>query len=183
MQISKDLNEGQTSWKMIHYISLMSMIEEKDIYFSNDSNYRNLSDCFSSTRGEAKNVVFPKRYCRKRQYLELSFCGRKEYAQLWIRSKSRRTSILMYHLEDFVNPTECNFDGYQLLHFIWQKKMKGVIEVRIVNHIQRTIYWWSWQKIFLSVYLDDVKLNGRKKFQEWSWKILARFVKDKFMSG
>ena len=120
------------------------MIEEKDIYFSNDSNYRNWNDCFSSARRETKNVVFPHIGCRKRQYLELSFR---------IRSRTRRTSILMYHLEDFVNPTECNLYGYQLLHFIWKKKRKEVIEVRMMSHIR-----WS-------IYSFDKKINERS---HWS---------------
>ena len=96
----------------------------------------------------------------------------------WIRLPRHKWPKLWSSMEDPVVPLERNLYGHPLAGLFWERQFEKVL----LKHGWEKIPNWEClfvhreKRLFLSVYVDDIKLAGKKQNLDPMWKILNKEV-------
>ena len=97
-----------------------------------------------------------------------------ESPDIWIRLPKHKWPTSWSSVEDPVVPRERNLYGHPLAGLLWEKQFVKVL----LQHGWEKVSNWeclfvhSQKGLFLSVYVDDIKLAGKKQNIDPMWKIL-----------
>ena len=104
--------------------------------------------------------------------------SKSEFPDFWIRLPRHRWPKSRSNIEDPVVPLERNVYGHRL---------PGLLRERQFEEVLLELGWWqvpNWeclfvhrkQELFLSVYVDDIKMTGKKQNMAPMWKNLMKDV-------
>ena len=80
-------------------------------------------------------------------------------SSIWIRLSKHKWPKSLSSMEDPVVPSERNLYGHRLAGLLWERQTEKVL----LEH--------DWEKgLFLSVYVDGIKLTGKKQNINPTWK-------------
>ena len=103
---------------------------------------------------------------------------KSECPDIWIRLPRHKWPKSWSSMEDPVVPLERNLYGHPLAGLLWER------------HFEKVLLKYGWEKVsnweclfvhrekglFLSVYVDDIKLSGKKQNIDPMWKVLNKEV-------
>ena len=100
-----------------------------------------------------------------------------ECTDIWTRLPKRKWPKSWSSMEDPVDPLERNLYRHLLAGLLWERQFENVL----------LKYGWekvpNWEclfvgerRLFLSVYVDDIKLAGKKQNINPTWRILMKDV-------
>ena len=83
----------------------------------------------------------------------------------------------MFLHEDPVVPLERNLYGHPLAGLLWERQLESSIGTRLGESSKLGMFFFSREKrMVLFVYVDDIKLAGKKENISPTWKILMKDV-------
>ena len=103
---------------------------------------------------------------------------KSECPDIWIRLPRHKWPKSWSSMEDPVVPLERNLYGHPLAGLLW----KGNLRKSCSNTVGRRFSNWERlfvhreEGLFLSVYVDDIKLAGKKQNINPMWKVLNKEV-------
>ena len=103
---------------------------------------------------------------------------KSEYPDIWIRLPRHKWLKSWSSMEDSVVPLERNLYGHPLAGLLWE----GQFEKIPLKHGWEKVSNWEClfvhreKGLFLSVYVDDIKLAGKKQNLDPMWKVLNKEV-------
>ena len=103
---------------------------------------------------------------------------KSECPDIWMRLPRHRWPKSLSSMEDPVVPLERNLYGHPLAGLLWERQFEKVL----LKHGWEKIPNWEClfvhreKGLFLSVYVDDIKLAGKKHNIDPMWKILNKEV-------
>ena len=103
---------------------------------------------------------------------------KSECPDIWMRPPRHKWPISWSSMEDPVVPLERNMYGHPLAGLSWERQFEKIL------------FKYGWEKVsnweclflhrlkglFLSVYVDDIKLAGKKQNIDPMWKVLNKEV-------
>ena len=101
-----------------------------------------------------------------------------ECPDIWIRLPRHKMPKSCSSMEDPVVPLERNLHGHPLTGLLWERQFEKIL----LQHGWEKVFNWECffvhlQKgFFLSVYVDDIKLAGKKQNLNPMWKVLNKEV-------
>ena len=96
-----------------------------------------------------------------------------ECPDIWIRLPRHKWPESWSSMEDPVVPLERNLYGHPLAGLLWERQF----EKFLLKHGWEKIPNWECEKgLFLSVYVDDIKLAGKKQNLDPMWNVLNKEV-------
>ena len=120
--------------------------------------------------------LYPSKNGRCSQIIENSKIGVSRY--IWIRLPRHKWPKSWSSMEDPVVPLERNLYGHPLAGLLWERQFEKVL----LKHGWEKIPNWEClfvhreKGLFLSVYVDDIKLAGKKHNIDPMWKVLNKEV-------
>ena len=99
---------------------------------------------------------------------------KSECPDIWIRLPRHKWPKSWSSMEDPVVPLERNFYGHPLAGLLWERQFEKIL----LKHGWEKIPNWEClfvhrvKGLFLSVYVDDIKLAGKKQNLDPMWKLL-----------
>ena len=109
---------------------------------------------------------------------ELLKIPKSECPDNWIRQPRHKWPKSWSNIEDPVVPLERNLYGHPLAGLLWERQFEKVL----LKHGWEKIPNWEClfvhreKGLFLSVYVDDIKLAGKKQNLDPMWKVLNKEV-------
>ena len=103
---------------------------------------------------------------------------KSECPDIWIRLPRHKWPKSWSSMEDPVVPLERNLHGHPLAGLLWERQFEKVL----LKHGWEKIPNWEClvvhreKGLFLSVYVDDIKLAGKKHNIDPMWKVLNKEV-------
>ena len=102
---------------------------------------------------------------------------KSECPDIWIRLPRHKWPKSWSSMEDPVVPLERNLYGHPLAGLLWERQFEKIL----LKHGWEKIPNWEClfvhrEKGFLSVYVDDIKLAGKKHNLDPMWKVLNKEV-------
>ena len=103
---------------------------------------------------------------------------KSECPDIWIRLPRHKWPKSWSSMEDPVVPLERNLYGHLLAGLLWERQFEKVL----LKHGWEKIPNWEClfvhceKGLFLSVYVDDIKLTGKKHNIDPMWKVLNKEV-------
>ena len=101
-----------------------------------------------------------------------------ECPDIWIRLPRHRWPNSCSSMEDPVVPLERNLYGHPLAGLLWERQFEKIL----LKHGWEKVSNWECLSVhgekvlFLSVYVDDIKLAGKKQNIDPMWKVLNKEV-------
>ena len=103
---------------------------------------------------------------------------KSECPDIWIRIPRHKWPKSWSSMEDPVVPLERNLYGHPLARLLWERQFEKIL----LKHGWEKIPNWEClfvhreKRLFLSVYVDDIKLAGKKQNLDPMWKLLNKEV-------
>ena len=103
---------------------------------------------------------------------------KSECPDIWIRLPRHKWPKSWSSMEDPVVPLERNLYGHLLAGLLWEKQFEKIL----LQHGCEKVSNWEClfvhreKKLFLSVYVDDIKFVGKKQSIDPMWKVLNKEV-------
>ena len=103
---------------------------------------------------------------------------KSECPDIWIRLPRHKWPKSWSSMEDPVVPLERNLYGHPLAGLLWERQFEKVL----LKHGWEEIPNWEClfvhreKGLFLSVYVDDIKLTGKKQNLDPMWKVLNKEI-------
>ena len=103
---------------------------------------------------------------------------KSECPDIWIRLLRHKWSKPWSSMEDPVVPLERNLYGHPLAGLLWERQFEKIL----LKHGWEKIPNWEClfvhrqKRLFLSVYVDDIKLAGKKQNIDPMWKVLNKEI-------
>ena len=103
---------------------------------------------------------------------------KSECPDIWIRPPRHKWPKSWSSMEDPVVPLERNLYGHLLVGLLWEKQFEKIL----LQHCWEKVPNWECffvhreKGLFLSVYVDDIKLAGKKQNLDPMWKVLNKEV-------
>ena len=103
---------------------------------------------------------------------------KSECPDIWIRLPRHKWPKSWSSMEDPVVPLERNLYGHPLVGLLWERQFEKIL----LKHVWEKIPNWEClfvhreKGLFLSVYVDDIKLAGKKQNLDPMWKLLNEEV-------
>ena len=103
---------------------------------------------------------------------------KSECPDIWIRLPRHKWPKSWSSMEDPVVPLERNLDGHPLKGLLWERQFENIL----LKHGWEKIPNWECffvhceKGLFLSVYVDDIKLAGKKQNLVPMWQLLNKEV-------
>ena len=103
---------------------------------------------------------------------------KSECPHIWIRLPRHKWPKSWSSLEDPVVPLERNLYGHPLAGLLWERQFEKIL----LKYGWEKVSKWEClflnreKRLFLSVYVDDIKLAGKKHNLELMWKVLNKEV-------
>ena len=129
--------------------------------------------------GQATDAVSVKTLVKVEDAHKLLKIPKSECPDIWIRlPRHKRPKTNMVQKEDTVVPLERNLYGHPLAELSWERQFEKIL----LNHGWEKIPYWECLSVhrerglFLSVYVDDIKLAGKRQNLDPMWKLLNKEV-------
>ena len=103
---------------------------------------------------------------------------KSECPDIWVRPPRHKWPKSWSSVEDPVVPLERNLYGHPLARLLWERQL----EKNLLQHGWEKVSKWEClfvhreKGLFLSVYVDDIKLAGKKQIIDPMWKVLNKEV-------
>ena len=101
-----------------------------------------------------------------------------ECPDIWIRPPKHRWPKSWSSMEDRVDPLERNLYGHLLAELLWERQFEKIslkYGLEMVSNWE-CLFVHRERRLFLSVYVDDIKLVGKKQNIDPRWKVLNKEV-------
>ena len=101
-----------------------------------------------------------------------------ECPDIWFRLPRHKWPTSWSSVEDPVVPLERNLCGHPLAGLVWERQFEKIL----LQHGWEKVSNWEClfvhrqEGLFLSVYVDDIKLAGKKQNTDPMWKVLNKDV-------
>ena len=128
----------------------------------------------SGCAGQAADAVSAYTQVKKWKMLQkLLKIPKSKCPHIWIRLLRHKWPKSWSSIEDPVVPLERNLYGHPLAGLLWERQFK---KIYLKYGWERVSNWeclfvYREKKIFLCVYVDDIKLNGKKENIDPMWKV------------
>ena len=101
---------------------------------------------------------------------------KSECPDIWIRLPRHRWPKSWSRMEDSVVPLERNLYGHPLAGLSWERQCEKVLLQHGCGKVPNCEYLFVHREkgLFLSVYVDDIKLAGKKQNINLMWKVLNK---------
>ena len=103
---------------------------------------------------------------------------KSECPDIWIRLRRHKWPKSWSSMEDPVVPLERNLYGQPLAGLLWERQFEKIL----LNYglekvsIRECLFVHRQKRLFLSVYVDDIKLAGKKQNINPMWKVLNKEI-------
>ena len=102
---------------------------------------------------------------------------KSECPYIWIRLPRHKRPKSWSSIEDPVVPLERNLYSHPLAGLLWERQFEKILLQYGWEQVSRNAYSYNVKKgLFLSVYVDDIKLAGKKQNIDPMWKLLNKEV-------
>ena len=103
---------------------------------------------------------------------------KSECPDIWIRLPRHKWPKSWSSIEDPVVPLERNLYGHPLAGLLWERQFENILLKYGWEKISNCecLFVLREKKLFLSAYVDDIKLTGRKQNINPMWKLLLKEV-------
>ena len=128
--------------------------------------------------GQAADAVSAKTQVKMEYGHKLLKIPKSECPDIWIRIPRHKWPKLWSSMEDPVVPLERNLYGHPLAGPLWERQFEKIL----LKHGWEKIPNWECvfvhreKGLFLTVYVDDIKLAGKKQNLDPMWKLLNKEV-------
>ena len=101
---------------------------------------------------------------------------KSECPDIWIRLPRHKWPKSWSSMEDPVVPLERNLYGHPLAGLLWARQFEKILSKYGWEKVSNWECLFSHREkgLFLSVYVDDVKLAGKKQHIDQMWKVLIQ---------
>ena len=133
---------------------------------------------FPGCDGQAADAVSAYTQVKMEDAHKLFQIPKSECPDIWIRQPRHKWPKSWSSMEDPGVPLERNLYGHRLAGLLWEKQLEKIL----LKHGWEKIPNWEClfvhrvQRLFLSVYVDDIKLAGKKHNIDPMWKTLNKEV-------
>ena len=117
--------------------------------------------------GQAADAVSAYTQVKMEDAHKLLKIPKSECRDIWIRLPRHKWPKSWSSIEDPVVPLERNLYGHPLTGLLWERQFEKNWECLFVHREKG---------LFLSVYVDDIKLAGKKQNLDPMWKLLNKEV-------
>ena len=117
--------------------------------------------------GQAADAVSAKNQVTMEDAPKLLKIPKSECPDIWIRLPRHKWPKSWSSMEDPAVPLERNLYGHPLAGLLWERQFDKILECLFVHRDKG---------LFLSVYVDDIKLAGKKENLDPMWKLLNKEV-------
>ena len=100
---------------------------------------------------------------------------KSECPDIWIRPPNHKWPKSWSSMEDPVVPLERNLYGHPLAGLLWERQFEKVLRLGKSSNLG-TLFRESRKGLFLSMYVDDIKMAGKKQNLDPMWKVLMKDV-------
>ena len=128
--------------------------------------------------GQAADAVSAYTQVKMEDAPKLLKIPKSDCPDIWIRLPRHKWPKSWSSMEDPVVPLERNLYGHPLAGLLWERQFENIL----LKHGWEKIPNWECpfvhrQKgLFLSVYVNDIKLTGRQQISDPMWKVLNKEV-------
>ena len=128
--------------------------------------------------GQAADAVSAYTQVKMEDAHKLLKIPKSECPDIWIRLPRHKWPKSWSSMEDPVVPLERNLYGHPLAGLLWERQFEKIL----LKHDWEKIPNWEClfvhreKGLFLSVYVDDIKLPGKKHNIDPMWKVLHKEV-------
>ena len=128
--------------------------------------------------GQAADAVSAYTQVKMEDAHKLLKIPKSECPDIWIRLPRHKRPKSWSSMEDPVVPLERNLYGHPLAGLLWERQFEKIL----LKHGWEKIPNWEClfvhreKGLFLSVYVDDIKLAGKKQNLDPMWKLLNKEV-------
>ena len=128
--------------------------------------------------GQAADAVSAYTQVKMEDAHKLLKIPKSECPDIWIRLPRHKWPKSWSSMEDPVVPLERNLYGHPLAGLLWERQFEKIL----LKHGWEKIPNWEClfvhreKGLFLSVYVDDIKLAGKKQNLDPMWKVLNKEV-------
>ena len=128
--------------------------------------------------GQAADAVSAKTQVKMEDAHKLLKIPKSECPDIWIRLPRHKWPKSWSSMEDPVVPPEPNLHGHPLAGLLWERQFEKIL----LKHGWEKIPNWEClfvhreKELFLSVYVEDIKLAGKKQNLDPMWKLLNKEV-------
>ena len=128
--------------------------------------------------GQAADAVSAYTQVKMEDAHKLFKIPKSECPDIWIRLPRHKWPKSWSSMEDPVVPLERNLYGHPLAGLLWERQFEEIL----LKHGWEKITNWEClvvhreKGLFLSVYVDDIKLAGKKQNLDPMWKVLNKEV-------
>ena len=122
--------------------------------------------------------VQPAKFTGRTIFMSIFKIPKSECPDIWIRLPRHKWPKSWSSMEDPVVPLERNLYGHPLAGPLWERQFEKIL----LKHGWEKIPNWEClfvhreKGLFLSVYVDDIKLAGKKQNLDPMWKVLNKEV-------
>ena len=128
--------------------------------------------------GQAADAVSAETQVKMEDAPKLLKNPKSECPDIWIRLPRRKCPKSWSTMQDPVVPLERNLYGHHLAGLLWERQYEKIL----LKHGWEKVSDWEClfvhreKGLFLSVYVDDIKLAGKKQNVDLMWKVLNKEV-------
>ena len=128
--------------------------------------------------GQAADAVSAYTQVKMEDALTLKKNPKSECPDIWIRLPRHKWPKSWSSMEDPVVPLERNLYGHPLAGLLWERLFEKIL----LKYGWEKVSNWEWffvhreKGLFLSVYVDDLNLAGKKQNIDPMWKVLNKEV-------
>ena len=128
--------------------------------------------------GQAADAVSACTHVKMEDAPKLLKIPKSECPDIWIRLPRHKLPKSSSSMEDPVIPLERNLNGHPLAGLLWESQFEKIL----LQHGWEKVSNWEClfvhreKGLFLSVYVDDLKLAGKKQNINPMWKVLNKEV-------
>ena len=128
--------------------------------------------------GQAADAVSAYAQVKMEDAPKLLKIPKSECPDIWIRLPRHKWPKSWSSMEDPVVPLERNLCGHPLAGLLWERQFEKILS----KHGWEKVSNWEClfvhreKRLFLSVYVDDIKLAGKKQNISPTWTILMKYV-------
>ena len=103
---------------------------------------------------------------------------KSECPDVWIRLPRHKWPKSWFSMEDAVVPLERNLYGHPLSGLLWERQFEKILLIMVGRRFPNVnAYSYTVKKgLFLSLYVDDIKLAGEKQNIDSIWKVLIEEI-------
>ena len=128
--------------------------------------------------GQAADAVSAKTQVKMEDAQKLPKIPNSECPDIWIRLPRHKWPKILVQYRSPVVPLERNLHGHPLAVLLWERQLEKILLKRGWEKIPNweCLFVQRQKGLFLSVYVDDIKLAGKKQNLDPMWKLLNKEV-------